>query len=363
MLFLLLLVLLAVGARADELRYLPDGTVLTADANEVRLWRGEEVVLKLPVPGLHELEVTPDGKTLAVTWGVEKVALYDLPSGKLRWQGATDRPRKREAASYSLDLSPNGRWLLTQGRMFGDTDPLLRLWDGGQAVLKLPGETQAAWASDNRLLRIDGATAFLSSGPGWRKAHGLVQDSPILSWSQREGQVVTLSSTGDGPEVRAWIWDLGTGKLATSLALQPPADRVEISPDGTRLLVSDQDSMKYQLWDVPGKRLVSTGMGLPTFAGPTVIVNQPASVRALRAADGQETARVMHDGPRTVSPDGSLMATHDLGAGPVTIWDLSTGARLGTVPQATRVAFSPDGTRLAVGLPGNKMKLYDPRRL
>lgn len=348
---------------ADELKVLPDGGVLSADASEVRLWRGSEVVWKVAHPKLHEFAVTPDGKTLAVTWDVEKVALYDLPSGKLRWKAQTERPRARQASSYALALSPNGRWLITQGQTFGDTDPMVRLWDGGKTVLKLPGETSVRWTSDSRLLRLDGATAFLTSGPGWGKAQGLVQDSPILDWSLREGQVVTLSSTGDPLEARAWFWDLATGKLARSLAVEAPVDGLEVSADGTRLLVSDSQSMKYALWDVPNEKLVMTGMGRPSFAGATVIVNQPQSVRAVRASDGVETARILEDGPRTASPDGSLLATYGLGAGPVVIWDLTTGARLGTIPKASGVAFSRDGSLIHALLPDRQLKTYDPRKL
>jgi WD40 repeat protein len=120
------------------------------------------------------------------------------------------------------------------------------------------------------------------------------------------------------------VWDAATGA-----ALFPPlphagAHHAEFSPDG-RFLLSASSSGTACVWDVSGTK--------------------PACVTLKQGGPVKHAA---------FSPDGRLVAT--AGHGPVRLWDARTGqpfgkpiehVRWGSGESAFRVAFSPDGTRLA----------------
>ena len=62
------------------------------------------------------------------------------------------------------------------------------------------------------------------------------------------------------------------------------------------------------------------------------------------------------------SKDGRLIAAASVGGGNVRLWDANTYEEFGVLPHGNRVyglAFSPDGTRLAIGSGDNTIRLWD----
>jgi len=128
----------------------------------------------------------------------------------------------------------------------------------------------------------------------------------------------------------AKLWDLSSGQqLREFQGHTLRVFRAVFSPDGTRLATSSSDGTA-KVWDV------ATGQAQFTLSGHT---------------GGVQVA---------YSLDGSRLATSAIGAAKV--WDASTGRELLSlsIPSGwgTRVAFSPDGARLAVASTDTSVHIY-----
>ena len=116
------------------------------------------------------------------------------------------------------------------------------------------------------------------------------------------------------------VWDAQTGRLLRQVNEGGEVSAVDLSPDGSRLLVSSWDS-RATIWSV------ATGRRLVNLIGDT---------RGLEGA--------------AFSPDGSLVATSSLDH-TVRIWDAQTGQvlRVLTFPDDQwPLAFNADGSEFAV---------------
>jgi WD40 repeat protein len=171
------------------------------------------------------------------------------------------------------------------------------------------------------------------------------------------------------------LWELGTGRHVQAFGGQgfSTGEWLAFSPDGRRLVTASWQVQAMHLWDVPeGRELLS----LPGHQGVAGGLGFSPDGRRLAAA-GNQGLKVF-DAPPTpevvrrliqttvtaaaVSPDGKWVASTE--GGPfVAVWERATGrptlllpwsvpgAALDRVNQNLpfSLAFSPDGTRLAVG--------------
>lgn len=144
----------------------------------------------------------------------------------------------------------------------------------------------------------------------------------------------TLVTLGDENSIR--VWDAATGKLARTLWLPPAAGGKNTGP---------------KLWLAPdGKRA----------AVPYHTPEEPRGKLALIPLDDSGTYRVIGGEPFEVtevafSANGKLVAT-TAGRPSVNVWDAATGKRAAVLNfdpdlRATGFAFSPDGKKVAIGLP------------
>ncbi len=162
------------------------------------------------------------------------------------------------------------------------------------------------------------------------------QDGRVIVWDNRTHRQVRVLEPGDGAirtvassgrylaagtlDGTVLLWDIGTGQLLTRLKM--PKQRVSglaFSRDGSTLAAIGADP-GVQRWAVPG------GQPLPTLP-----------------ATGGQRADVAY------GPDGR-MAVVD-GEDSVSVWgpDATTVTSYHLDYEATAVAFSPDGTRVATG--------------
>ncbi len=144
----------------------------------------------------------------------------------------------------------------------------------------------------------------------------------------------TLVTIGHESSLR--VWDTATGKLARTLWLPRAAGgknagaKLWLAPDGKRAAV------------------------------PYYTPEEPRGKLALIPLDDSGTYRVIGGDTFEVSeaafsPNGKLVAT-TAGPLPVNVWDTATGKRVSVLNfdpdlRATGIAFTPDGTKIAVGLP------------
>jgi WD40 repeat protein/transcriptional regulator with XRE-family HTH domain len=335
----------------------PDHKLLAAAGNDgsLRLWNvaspGHPVLVSTLVrPGggtLYGAEFSPDGKLLAAAGANQAVTLWNLSSsGRATRAGTLTGPA---SAVYSLAFSPDSGTLAA-----ASTDGTVRLWD-----VASPGH----FAADGRPLVM--------------RADGTYPDS--LAFSPSGSELVAGTSAGT-----VWLWHLpGTAALAAGTArpaalpgmpLRGPANSVSgvaFSPSGDEIAAASKD-FKIWLWHVgPDGRAVSDGTLTGSVNWANTVAFSPSgnevaagtsssSVLVWNLATHQLVATLPHPQPVTsVAWDGPDRIAAGSEDGTVSLWALPTSV-LATGGPPTTIAYSPDGSTLAVG--ASSIELWDTAR-
>ncbi|MDK1474345.1 hypothetical protein QNO07_13085 [Streptomyces sp. 549] len=335
----------------------PDGRFLaTVDDQEITVWRlaaGGVRVFHRPLAG---------AEVRALTWTQDdgRRVLRYLDRATVRTLDLTDRlaPRWRSTPADTTVLSPDGTALATATRSGDGYRFELRSTGTGTVLARtmlgrLPGDA-------------DDEAPRLAFGP----------DSRTLA-------VADTASPGGSPQLRFTVWDVPARKVRTSFTTSGPADRpvsaIALGSGGRTLSVvrSWGDGEVAEVWDTRTRRRSRT---MPGFFGQVVAV-RPDGRLLVGSADqhadipaDKVTGWALADGRQVTalafSPDGSRLAVGD-DTGHVTLWDgglrHAAGVLTGTADTNSQgqseavdaLAFSSDGRTLAVGGTGGTLRLWD----
>jgi WD40 repeat protein len=327
---------------------------------------------------------SPDGSLLATSSNDGTVRIWDVAAGTqhLVLRG----PPREKFYSFISGLTPafspdgsrvaSGGWLSTP------------IWDlaTGKISMVLPGQREAfavAFSPDGTRV----ATAVGLDAQTWDAHTG----KPLITLSGHTGDILGVAYSPDGQRIAtggddgtAQVWDAATGESQLTLAGHTVGvDQVAFTPDGDRLLTGGADGTA-RLWDisptggrdwltVPGP---ADRQGGVSFSPDGTSFAVPGQVTGVTIRDVETGATIItlkgHGAPITrmaFSPDGTRLAgarwpgQGNQGVKTVPVWDVTTGELLmtltGHAEAVTRVAFSPDGRRLATGSEDETIRLWD----
>ncbi len=313
----------------------PDGKTLASGSADrsVILWETTTGKPRRRLKGQHakmvrSIAFSPDGKTLASGSMDKAIVLWDTSTGE---------PRKTLGDHHtggieSVAFSPDGKVLAS-----GSTDTTVILWEIATGITR-----KVLSEHKHHVMAVafspDGKTLTSSS-----------KDTTIILWNVSSGKPKetlkghslcvrtvafnpkgNLLATGSEDNL-VLLWDLATGKpKKTPNGHSEGVNCVAFSPDGKTLASSSFDRTII-LWDLA-----------------------TCNLRAKLKGPGSDTV--------AFSPDGKILASGSWD-GTIILWDVETGDRKTTIEshgkKVKSIAFSPDGNALAASSEDDVVMLFD----
>jgi len=279
----------------------------------------------LPVPTMIDektvsaLAISRDGQWFATADSDGGLRVLEAASGKERFTVIHD------SIVNAAVFSPDGQRLATAS-IYGNVK--ISVVNSGKELFTLEGQgnkiavpvlafsSNAKWLAvakqDETVTVLDvdtGTEAFRKSVPGQSVV-------TTLTFNANGNRLVATLSLG--PEQNITVWEVPSGK---SSSLRGHYDVDVISPDGKLLASAGPDDSSVHVWDI----------------------TSPENIKPWRTLVGH--ARRVLD--VAFSPDSSRIASAD--AEGTRIWNVFSGRELLFLKASGKVAFSPDGTTVAIG--------------
>jgi WD40 repeat protein len=284
------------GVPIASVAFSPSGAKLAIAAEQICLWdiAAKDCTSTFGNAKAYSLAFSPDGKTLAVTEGINSASTY-------LWNVATGRPAAPltdpdSTGAYSVAFTHNGKLLAV-----GDGNGHTYLWDVATRKLSFKlsdpgsqGVNSVAFSPDDKLLAVgDGNGHTYLWDVATRKLNFKLSDpgtKGVMSVAFSPDGKLLVAGDNNG---HTYLWDVATGKLRFP-PLPDPGTRgvasVACSPDNTTMAAAGNNGSIY-IWNVRNGKL------LATLADPNkAVINSVA-----------------------FSPDGQVLAASD-SKGSVFLW-------------------------------------------
>jgi WD40 repeat protein/uncharacterized caspase-like protein len=211
---------------------------------------------------ISDIDISPDGRLLAVTTDDEVPRIFDFSTGKER-HALTGHSN----TAWRVDFSPDGKWLAS-----GSTDDTVKIWDvkSGREMQTLASEgnmvTEVEFSPDGKFLAAlvtaeKKAWIRLWDSHRWKKIRDMAQMNEIWNMTvSPNGKHVAVNGKASG-QLRQMLYDIRNGKKIREFKNHPYTSKGLFSPNGkslfTTLITVDQ-------WDV------ASGVKRRSFEGPQV---------------------------------------------------------------------------------------------
>jgi WD40 repeat protein len=404
------------GDRILCLAYSPNSDMLAAGGGNdpVRLWNPKtgELIREIHEPWAHAMVFTPSGETLLVAGTQKKIRLWNFKLNKENGQ-----LEGHKATIKALAVSPDTSTIAS-----GSQDGIVILWDmtNKRKVAELPAHSDEVTAlafspeKDGGLLASAGADRFIklwniennqvklkldagcgvlaiAFSPDGKTLYSAGDDNLIRSWEVatgkqtgvfkgHDGMVVSLFALEDtiisgGLDKTIRFWDAKSAELkralprshgdCDALAVTKARDFLATAGTNNSIRIFEADKGKEVFFangpqaPLAGLVLSSDNKRLASMTNNGQIIVSDASGKTVTQWDAKQTGDLLF----AATPDGRTLVT---ASSNVSFWDAEKGIEIAQIPakgldNIETLAFSPDGTTVALGYHSTEIELWDWR--